>query len=397
MLPLLLAATLGAAPEPPDFIVSGTGNDAPTGRLTALSLSLGAQVSTADGLKTVKGLVSVRQPNLALPPLPNGAHIITATGDRIPGAFEGGDAKALRFRHATSRDEWAIAPDTVAAVWLRPPPADTSTDPAKYEWLNGTPTRDALLFRNGDTARGSITAYTAGGVKFTPDGGAAREVPLSDLTAIGFNPRFVRPRKPKGPFAHLVLTDGTRLAVSEASVKGDSLVCKAVCGPEFEVEHAKVVALDVLQGAATYLSDLKPTKAETVGFLGTSWDWTPDRTVRGQPLRLWVGDAENTFDKGLGTHPRTTLVYDLASKYTRFEALVGLDAVSGKRGRAAVRIRVDGKEVPLAALKTLTAGAAVPVTVDVRRAKELTLVIDFGPAGDVQADVNWGAARLVAE
>jgi hypothetical protein len=27
--------------------------------------------------------------------------------------------------------------------------------------------------------------------------------------------------------------------------------------------------------------------------------------------------------------------------------------------------------------------------------KELTLMVDFGPAGDVQADVNWGMARLV--
>jgi hypothetical protein len=27
--------------------------------------------------------------------------------------------------------------------------------------------------------------------------------------------------------------------------------------------------------------------------------------------------------------------------------------------------------------------------------KELTLVIDFGPSGDVQADVNWADARLV--
>ena len=82
-------------------------------------------------------------------------------------------------------------------------------------------------------------------------------------------------------------------------------------------------------------------------------------------------------------------------QYARFEALVGLDAATGKRGRADVRIRIDGKEVDFPALRALTAGPAVPVRLDVRGAKELVLVIDFGPTGGVQADVNWGDARLI--
>jgi hypothetical protein len=156
-----------------------------------------------------------------------------------------------------------------------------------------------------------------------------------------------------------------------------------------------VVALDVLQGFATYLSDLKPKKAEVAGFLGDGWPWTADRTVRGQPLRLLTREGESTSDKGLGTHPKTALTYDLGGKFTRFETSVGLDAATGKSGRADVRILLDGKDVGIAQLKTLTAGPAVIVKLDVRGAKELALVVDFGPTGDVQADVNWGEARLV--
>lgn len=397
MVPLVLALAISAPPEAPEFAVTGTGADALIGKLTALSLASGAQVTTSDGPKAVKGLVSLRQLATPRPALPGGAHLVTAAGDRVPGVLLGGDAKQLRFRHATGDNEWELALDAVAAVWLRPPAADTPTDPAKYPWLTGTPTRDVLLYRNGDAARGALTALTDTGAKFTPDGGTAREVPFTDLAAIGFNPRFVRPRKPKGPFANLVLADGTRLAASEIELKTGTLVCKAVCGPTVELPLVKLVSLEVLQGPATYLSDLKPTKAETVGFLGAGWSWAADRTVRGQPLRLLQGDTENTFDKGLGTHPKTVLTYDLAGKYTRFETLVGLDPTTGKRGRADVRVRVDGKEVPLPELKTLGAGNAVPITADVRKAKELTLVIDFGPTGDVQADVNWGAARLITE
>src|SRR5262245_33380586 len=396
MQPLLLTAlVLCAQPEPSAFTATGTGEDTPTGQLTALSLKLGAQVKTSLGVQTVRGLVSLRRTDKPLPPLPVGPQLITADGDRLPGVVNGGDAKVIQFRPAISDDDWPIPIETVAAIWLAAPPADTPANPAAYTWLAGTPPRDVLLFRNGDVSRGVLGGFTDTGVKFTPEGGTAREVPLKHLTAIGFNPRFVRSRKPKEAFAHLVLTDGTRLDVTEPNVKDNTIVAKAVCGPTVAVPLSRLVSLEVLQGSAVYLSDLEAKKAETTGFLGDGWKWTADRTVRGQPLRLLTKDAESTFDKGLGTHPKTILTYDLGGKFTRFEALVGLDAATGKRGCADVRIRVDGKEVNLPALKSLAAGRAVPVRVDVRGAKELVLVVDFGPTGDVQADVNWADARLV--
>ena len=196
--------------------------------------------------------------------------------------------------------------------------------------------------------------------------GPRSDVARADLAAVGFNPRFARARKPKGPYAHLVLTDGTRLDVTELAVQKNTLVAKAVCGPEVVVPLSKLVSLDVFQGPAVYLSDLKPKKAETTGFLGDGWAWAADRTVRGHPLRLLTKDGETACDKGLGTHPKTVLTYDLGGKYTRFEALVGLDAATGKRGRADVRVLLDGKEVALPDLKALAAGPAVAVKVDVR-------------------------------
>lgn len=401
MLPLVLALSLSAPADAPAFTATGTGDESHTGALTAISFALGAQVETPDGAKTVKGLVSLRRAGSRVPAFPTGPQLITAGGDRIPGTVKGGDAKTLLFVPAISSDDepWPIAqPDkVVAAIWLAAPPADTPTDPAKYAWLAATPSRDVLLYRNGDSARGALIAFTDGGVKFTPDGGTVREVPLKDLAAIGFNPRFARPGKPKGTYARLVLTDGTRLDVTEPAIKNSAIVVKAVCGPTIEVPLKQLVALDVLQGPATYLSDLKPKKAETAGFLGEGWPWAADRTVRGQPLRLLTKDGETVADKGIGTHPKTTLTYALDGKYTRFEANVGLDAATGKRGRADVRILIDGKEVDLPALKALAAGPAVAVRVNVKGAKELALVVDFGPTGDVQADVNWGEARLMAE
>jgi hypothetical protein len=395
MTSMVIALALTAPAQPNTFTVLGTGAEPLTGTLVGLSPALTVQVKSPDGERAVKGLVGLRRPETPLPPLPVGAQLITAAGDRIPGEVKGGDAKVLRFLPADGKDEWSVGLDAAAALWLTAPAADTPIDPSGYTWLAGKPPRDVLLYRNGDTVRGALNGFTGTGVKFVPDGAPAREVSFKDLSAVGFNPRFARPRKPKGPYAHLVLTDGTRLAVTETELRGNVLLAKAVCGPAVELPLSRVVALDVLQGPATYLSDLKPKRSEVAGFLGEGWPWAADRTVRGQPLRLLMKDGESTFDKGLGTHPKTTLVYDLGGKFAWFEATVGLDAATGKRGRADVRVLLDGKEVPLENVKTLSAGPAVPVKVDVRGAKELTLVVDFGPTGDVQADVNWGGARLI--
>lgn len=394
---LILALALSAPTASPTFTAIGTGSMSHTGSLAALSLTSGARIGSSGDEVSVKRLVELRQVGATRPPFPSGAQLVTGAGDHIAGKARGGDAKTIRFRPTGATEDWTVALDAVAVVWLTAPPADTPADPSRYAWLVGTPPRDVLLYRNGDTVRGTLSRFTPGGVKFTPDGGPARDVELADLAAIGFNPRFVRKRKPKGTYARLTLSDGTRLDATELAIKPGAVVGKALCGPTFELSLTRLVALDVVQGPAIYLSDIKPKKAEVAGFLGVGWPWTADRSVRGRPLQVITKEGIGTFDKGLGTHPRTVLTYALGGKYSRFESLVGLDAASGKRGRADIRIRLDGKELDLPALKKLTAGSAIEVNVDLRGAKELTLVIDFGPTGDVQADVDWVGARLVEE
>ena len=53
----------------------------------------------------------------------------------------------------------------------------------------------------------------------------------------------------------------------------------------------------------------------------------------------------------------------------------------------------DGLSVTLA--NVAQDGNDVVLSVDVTKVKELTLVVDFGPGGDVQDDVNFADARLV--
>jgi hypothetical protein len=193
----------------------------------------------------------------------------------------------------------------------------------------------------------------------------------------------------------VVLVDASRLSLTNSSVSNGILSGETVFGVKATIPLKDVLGLNVYQGKATYLSDLKSRKMEQAGFLGVAWPWAADRSVQGQALRLTTNVGLSHFEKGLGTHPRTALTYDLGGKYKRFEALVGLDPHANVRGQATVRVLLDGKEQTVNGLPTVGTGKAVPVEVNVTAAKELVLITDFGPSGGVGADVNWCDARVV--
>ncbi len=401
MLSVFLLAPLCVAQPPvprlPEFVAHKA--DGPPLRGQVISLAKDGGVKFTDRALTVPAgsLISLRRVDRPLPPWPRGPQVILANGDRIAGAVVGGDAQAARVRpemgDAGEAEFWRVPLTTLAAVWVTPPPADAPTDPAAYAWAIAPKRRDALLLRNGDTVRGVVESFTdtlppTARVRSEGDPLATAHS-FSGVSALAFDPTLARVRKPKGPYLRLVLSDGSRVSVTDATSNGVTLDATTLFGAPLRVRMADVIALDVYQWKATYLSDLKPRTAKAEPFNGVTWPWAADRSAKGNPLRL----GDHTYDKGLGTHPSTTLTYDLNGKYRRFEAVVGLDSTTGRRGSAEVRVLVDGKE---AFAETVSGDEpAKPVSVSVEKAKQLVIVVGFGPGGDVQADVNWVDARLV--
>jgi hypothetical protein len=406
MYAFLLAVVFAAAvPGDAPFVVVTTGDDRATGKLVRLTPDFTATIATRTGEVDVPDAISLRR-DVPLPPFPTKPHVVTANGDRIVGELLGGGGLSMRFVPSVAPlnegDAWAVPLTSTAAIWFTEPPADTPVDPARYSWVEGTKNRDVFRFRNGDTARGTLVGLgpeaDLPALQFRPETGAARAVAGKELAAVAFNPALVKPRKPKGPYARVVFADGSRIDVANPSVASGLLKGETLFGQKVSLTLDAVVAIDALQGKAVYLSDLKPKKAEQGGFLGVLRPWVADRGVDGAPLKLLVGGRESTFDKGLGTHPRTVLTYDLGGKYRHFDALVGLNPDAGDRGEVKVRVLVDGKPhaVGRAGGRPLTAGKPVAVKLDVSGARELVLEVDYGPTGSVEAGVNWADARLIA-
>jgi NPCBM/NEW2 domain len=119
-----------------------------------------------------------------------------------------------------------------------------------------------------------------------------------------------------------------------------------------------------------------------------------DAAVTGHPLRL----GGSTYEKGLGVHSPCRIVYKLDGQYRRFESLVGFDEAIARRGRARLAVLLNGKRVELNEGKELTShDAPLKVRLDVRNVRSMTLLVELGSFGDVQAKLNWAKARLIKE
>jgi hypothetical protein len=399
----VLSLVLAGPLDPPPFVASSSATDTPSGTLTRLSSDFTAALRTKSGETTIADVYSLRRTDRMVPRPPTEPHLFTATGDRIVGTVTGGDGRFLRFRPSGlgqhTEDPWKVPLSSIVVVWLSTTPAETPVLPSRYDWLNEVRNQDVLRFRNGDTARGTLDGLNPDAetptFSFQPARGEKRSIAARELAAVAFNPALARVRKPKGAFARVVLDDGSRLALTNIAAADGVLNGVTLFGEKVRIRLMEVVAIDIVAGKATPITDLKPKKFEQASFLGVAWSFGSDQTVRGDPLSARMPLGTTTSDRGIGTHPRSTLSYNLGGKYRRFEALVGLDPAASVRSRVSVRILVDGKEQSIPALQSLADGNAVPVRVELRGAKELVLVTDFGTAGGVGGDVNWLDARLI--
>ena len=117
-----------------------------------------------------------------------------------------------------------------------------------------------------------------------------------------------------------------------------------------------------------------------------------DRSIDGHPLKL----GGKVFERGLGTHAVSAIVYDLSSLgrgYQRFLATVGLDDEVGQAGAVAFQVIVDGQKRYDSGLLTPAKGPQT-VEVPIAGAKELKLVVGDGGQGINSAHADWAEARL---
>lgn len=154
--------------------------------------------------------------------------------------------------------------------------------------------------------------------------------------------------------------------------------------------HTSQLSVDVeVVSAFTYLSDMEETSA-SVGY----GKFMKDKSIKGGTITLLRGQTPVTFDKGLGTHASSSVVYDLGGKYTYFEAYVGIDQAMKNAASANAKFRVvaDGAVIYESGVMKASTDAEY-VKLDITNVNTLELITDSN--GDNGSDHTvWGGARI---
>ncbi|QGJ69643.1 Hypothetical protein PBC10988_13250 [Planctomycetales bacterium 10988] len=201
------------------------------------------------------------------------------------------------------------------------------------------------------------------------------------------------------PLAWVGFTDGTLLQVSKLSLGDSGVLLQSTALPSLQKSQWRVdfpEALCFVQpwnprgGLVRYLSDERPVAYRHLPFLSLSRAYQQDRNLLGRTLRV----SEKRFLKGIGVPSASVLLYRLDSKVERFEAELAIDDAAGPEGSVQFQVVVD-RQLKYQSPIIRTGDRPVPISIDIKKARQLTLLVRYAERGDAADYANWLDARLI--
>ncbi len=386
LLIVLLLPLAAHAHDGPVFVARNLAGKEVRGPLASLSadeLVLGAGVR-----KKVPAaeLLWLRVEGAKMPPLPAEEHLVLASGGRIPAEGLKLDGEKLSFKHDGLGGVVTVPLASVRLIWRTAPDRAASGEAVLRRILAGKRSTDVILLRNGDSLEGNLSRLGASAE--VEKAGKRRSVPWTQVSAVAFNTELAERPKPLPGAARVVLSGGERLTVTGAAVADGFFTARTPFGAKLSVSAERLVSLEPRTDRAVILSTLKPSKYEYFPYLDESSLWSADATEAGGDLRV----GGSSWAEGVGLRAHSRIEYAVAG-HDRFEALIGLDDVEGRRGKARVRLLLDGK--PAEEHELAWGRAPARVALPLGGAKTLTVEVLAGGAGPVRTAVNVVDARLI--
>jgi hypothetical protein len=318
--------------------------------------------------------------------------------------FSGGDLLVGEVQSADQERAIVISPlfgkvavplALLRGIIFQPPADHVLRDQLTLKLLSSTGNTDRLLLENGDELTGTVEGLARRAsenpleIRLQAPVGTVN-VPVERIAALIFNPALLETQQAKGQQAIVGFRDGTQLTAKSLLIE-QTKARLAIAG-DLSVETAsdEIVSIQIVGGRAVYLSDLKAESYRHVPFLNVPWPYHTDRNAEGGRLRC----GGRLYVKGLGMHSAARLTYAIDRPYQRFEAELGIDDVTDRRGSVTFRVFVDGEQKYQS---PNIRGGEPPVraAVDLSGGRQLSLVVDYGEWGDQRDLANWLNARLV--
>jgi hypothetical protein len=394
MLHALFALALAGTEQAPspDFIVESTREERIRGVVARLSTDGAVQLLDGPSIGGAE-VVTLRRSG-APPRLPHDRpHLLFGNGDRVVGRLLSIEKERVRFAaDFGGAAELTIPLSALTAIWLSPRAAMLAGHSDGQRALNSPRRQDVVQLVNGDALLGSIVSVPPDGPLRLEVGGQTVDVPRERLDALLFSSELARSAKPREAYHRLTLQNGTRLSLTQVSANGETLSGTTLFRELVRIPWSEVAALNTLGGAAVYLSDLKPLRYEARPFLGVKWPVVVDRSVAGGDLRLGGG----TFDRGIGLHSACVLTYSVPKQSLRFEATIGLDEETGRRGSVTIQVSADGRRLldPVLEIDGSDAPRELRLALPAGT-KELAIEVGFSRGGDIQDHLNLAEARFI--
>lgn len=294
--------------------------------------------------------------------------------------------------------------EQVAGILFHPPTDRARRDALSQRVLNAKGETDRLFLDNGDELPGTVAGLKDQVLTLETASGKL-PIEIGRVSALVFNPSLAAKARPVGVRSWIGFRDGSRVLAAGLSSEGGQSAIKLAGGSELKTrapagragsaDKEPIAALQPLGGRATYLSDLPAASNRHVPYLQLAWTYRGDRSVLDRSLRA----AGRLYLKGLGLHSAARLTYDLDKTYRRLDAELAIDDETQSGGSVECRVFIDlgdGKWQPRYASPVIRGGAApAPISVDLKGAKRISLLVDFADHGDQLDHVDWLNARLV--
>lgn len=284
-------------------------------------------------------------------------------------------------------------------VVLQAPTAQRPFDRLIQRMLFAERQEDQLWLENGDTIDGNLIALDNQHVVIRTQTVDAT-VPTERVRVVFLRTENATSPAPGKLYCVAGFRDGTVIRATRMILSDGRLDATTVGGVRLSTDplidaRTQLVSLQTIGGGAMYLSDLQPLGYRHIPYLMLGQPLGIDRNTDGSQLRA----TGVIYDKGLGMHSASRVAYQLSGQYRWFAAQLALDDQVADGGSVVFRVYVDRRQAPWRRVyesRVLRGGDdPLPISIDIRQAERLALIVDFADRVDQQDHANWLDARVV--
>lgn len=287
-----------------------------------------------------------------------------------------------------------IPVEHLLGIVFQPPEKSRHLDSIIYGLFHTKATTDVAILENGDQLQGAVTSLKEQQIHLR-SATEVRPVEIRKTVTLKFNSALVDTVKLPAVRTIVSFNDGSRIVAQTWTKSGGTVKLTTPCGLSVQKKADDIAAIQTFGSHVTYLSDLKPARYRPRPYLSLSWPYRADRSTLDGRLRC----GGRRFEKGVGIHSAAVVTYQLDRAYKRFDTSLGID--DGTKGRGSVVIAVYANDGDKKSTEKFKSGVirggetAVPVSIDIRGATRLSLIVDVADHGDKQDHAVLLDARLI--